>query len=120
MQFKDVLKALREERGISQKSIATACKLSPTCVCQLETGARNPTGSTLEALADFFEVSTDYLLGREDDFGIINLKSEPPALSTKAQELVDIFNALDSMHQIQVLEYARYFAERSGKKIKKF
>ena len=119
MQFKNILKSLREERELSQKAIATACKLSPTCVCQLETGARNPTGSTLAVLADFFEVSVDYLLGRSDDFGLISLKNEAPALSTKAQELVDIFNTLDSMHQVQILEYARYFAERSGIKIKR-
>ena len=67
--FKRRLKELRGERNLSQKQVAEACGISPTCICQLETGARNPTGTTLSQLADFFEVSTDYLLGREDDFG---------------------------------------------------
>lgn len=119
MIFSERLRNLRIEKGISQDKLAESTGLSHACIAMLETRKRAPTGNTLELLADALEVSVDYLLGRSDDFGIISLKNETPALSTKAQELVDIFNALDSMHQIQVLEYARYFAERSGKKIKK-
>ena len=106
MQFKEILKALREERELSQKAIATACKLSPTCVCQLETGARNPTGSTLEALADFFEVSTDYLLGREDDFGIIQTKTPGEELTGEEKQLLQAFRKLNTKNRMHVVAYA--------------
>lgn len=78
MLFNEILKGLREERGLTQKNIADACKVSPTCICQLETGSRSPTGSTLLSLADFFNCSIDYLLGREDDFGNITRQTDAP------------------------------------------
>ena len=115
MLFNEILKGLREERGLTQKNIADACKVSPTCICQLETGSRSPTGSTLLSLADFFNCSIDYLLGREDDFGNITIQTEKPApLPPDTQELVNIYQALSPAHRSQILEYARYFAEKSG------
>lgn len=115
MLFNEILKGLREERGLTQKNIADACKVSPTCICQLETGSRSPTGSTLLSLADFFNCSIDYLLGREDDFGNITIQTEKPApLPQDEQELLSIYQALSPAHRSQILEYARYFAEKSG------
>ena len=115
MLFNEILKGLREERGLTQKNIADACKVSPTCICQLETGSRSPTGSTLLSLADFFNCSIDYLLGREDDFGNITIHTEKPApLPPDTQELVNIYQALSPAHRSQIREYARYFAEKSG------
>lgn len=115
MLFNEILKGLREERGLTQKNIADACKVSPTCICQLETGSRSPTGSTLLSLADFFNCSIDYLLGREDDFGNITIHTEKPApLPQDEQELLSIYQALSPAHRSQILEYARYFAEKSG------
>ena len=67
MQFKDILKELRKKHNISQKYLAKQCNLSSTCICQLETGARNPTGNTLSALSNFFGCTIDYLLGRSND-----------------------------------------------------
>ncbi len=69
MSFSKILKYLREEKQITQKELATACNLSSQCICALEQGTRNPTGSTVAVLATFFEVSADYMLGLEDDFG---------------------------------------------------
>ncbi|MBQ4269075.1 MAG: helix-turn-helix domain-containing protein [Clostridia bacterium] len=119
MQFKDILRDLRENRGLTQKNIADSCALSPTCICQLETGARNPTGSTLSALADFFGVSTDYLLGRSDDFGVISIKNQSAEFLPGGKELLDIYNGIEPEYRAQILEYARYFAERRGLKIRK-
>ena len=92
MQFKDILKMLREERNLTQKEVATGCDISATCVCQLETGQRNPTGSTLYTLADFFEVSTDYLLGRTDELG--NIAFTAPTLPAREQQLLADFRSL--------------------------
>jgi len=69
MAFSNILKYLREEKEITQVELAKACNLSPQCICNLEQGTRNPTGSTVATLARYFGVSADYLLGLEDDFG---------------------------------------------------
>ena len=113
MQFKDVLKSMREEKNLSQKTLAEASGVSPTCICQLETGMRNPTGSTLVALADFFEVSVDYLLGRADDFGNITVKSTADNNITKEeQEILQSFRSLSRSEQTQLKEYATFLSKK--------
>lgn len=103
MLFNEILKGLREERGLTQKNIADACKVSPTCICQLETGSRSPTGSTLLSLADFFNCSIDYLLGREDDFGNITIQTEKPdPLPQDEQRLIDTYRKLDTVNKMHV------------------
>ena len=53
------LKKLRERRRI-------CCGMSKNVISQYERGDREPTASSLAQIADFFEVSTDYLLGRQN------------------------------------------------------
>lgn len=107
MLFNEILKGLREERGLTQKNIADACKVNPTCICQLETGSRSPTGSTLLSLADFFNCSIDYLLGREDDFGNITIQTEKPdPLPQDEQRLIDTYRKLDTVNKMHVSAYA--------------
>ena len=86
MAFSDVLKYLREEREITQKELAAACNLSPQCICNLEQGTRNPTGSTVAVLATFFGVSADYLLELENDFGAPMVSSSYTAEERKLIE----------------------------------
>ena len=69
MAFAEILKDLREEQGITQTLLAAYCKVSTQCISSLEKGTRNPTGTTLLSLANYFNVSVDYLLGRTEDLG---------------------------------------------------
>lgn len=94
MSFCDILKELRLERNLTQKQVAQYCNLTPTCICQLESGVRNPTGSTVAALARLFECSADYLLGLEDDFGNISIEKNAPQLTAEERQLVEDFRAL--------------------------
>lgn len=57
------LDVLRKERGISQKVLAEAVGVTPQSVSKWETGAALPDIALLPALAGFFEVSVDELLG---------------------------------------------------------
>ncbi len=58
---------LRKQRGLSQKELGEAVGLSHKAISTIESGARSTTIEKLILLADFFQVSTDYLLGRNDD-----------------------------------------------------
>ena len=58
---------LQKERNITKKEIAEAVGLSLMGYYRYERGTREPTASTIIALADFFNVSADYLLGRTDE-----------------------------------------------------
>ncbi len=99
MEFRDILKDLRFEKNVTQGVVAKSCGLTPTCICQLETGARNPTGSTIIALAKYFDVSADYLLGLTSDDGA-ELYSPPTAgtvhgaQSSDETRLLEIYRSL--------------------------
>lgn len=115
MTFSETSKALRKEKGLSQVQLAEALKVSKACISMIEIGKNEPTANTLLKYADFFQCTTDYLLGREDDFGNVVVQTEKPApLPPDEQEILQIYQSLSPAHRSQVLEYARYFAEKSG------
>lgn len=60
------LKSLRLEAHLTQKNIADTFGTSPQSYAQWEKGLRKPSQQSLEKLAKFFNVSTDYLLGNTD------------------------------------------------------
>ena len=60
------LRRLRTERMLTQKELGEELGLSESIVCLYEKGEREPSFSILCRLADFFGVTTDYLLGRSD------------------------------------------------------
>ncbi len=65
--FGERLRQLREERNLTQKAIAGIIGISPRMVSFYESGAHFPREEgTLLKLAQFFGVSTDYLLGYSD------------------------------------------------------
>jgi transcriptional regulator with XRE-family HTH domain len=61
------LMILREESGLTQEKLAEIFKTKKATISRYETGSRDPKLDTLIELADFFQVSTDYLLGRTDN-----------------------------------------------------
>ncbi len=62
--FQNVFKKLRISSGMTQVEIAQKLNISRSTIGMYETGAREPDFETLEVIADFFYVDTDYLLGR--------------------------------------------------------
>lgn len=62
--FSDILVKLIEERGVTAYQIAKATGLSNTALSRYKSGKQDPAIDKLIAIADFFDVSTDYLLGR--------------------------------------------------------
>lgn len=65
--FPERLKLLREERGVSQAAVSKQMGVSRYAVYSYEKGKTFPTADGLIALADYFDVTTDYLLGRTDE-----------------------------------------------------
>lgn len=60
------LKELRLEAGLTQKELALAINTSQQNIGFYELGKRNPKKEILDNLSDFFNVSTNYLLGKTD------------------------------------------------------
>ncbi len=63
----DRLIFLKHKHRLLQQDIASSIGLSLRTYQRYEHGERNPTSDVLIALADYFNVSLDYLVGRSDD-----------------------------------------------------
>jgi transcriptional regulator with XRE-family HTH domain len=64
--FGERLKLLREEKGLSQAELGKLYNLSQSTIAYYETNNKQPSNETLQNLANFFQTTTDYLLGRSD------------------------------------------------------
>lgn len=60
----ELLAELRQDKGITQKELGQILCVSPGTISNYENGVHLPDAEKLVALADFFHVTTDYLLGR--------------------------------------------------------
>ena len=67
MSFDKRLKELRLSRNLTQKQVYESIDMSAIGYQRYEYGDREPAYKNLIALADFFDVSLDYLVGRSDD-----------------------------------------------------
>ena len=66
METKEIIKELRKQKNLSAKEVAEGCEMSVGVYQKYESGERNLGVPALKALADFYNVSTDYLLGRTE------------------------------------------------------
>lgn len=76
--FKERLQQLRKQAGLQQKELAASIGMSANAISMMETGNRETTFEKLVLLAEFFQVSTDYLLGVTDDPTWHGCSPEPP------------------------------------------
>lgn len=60
------IKELRKQKQLTQSELAAMLRISPSAVGMYEQGRREPDSETLLKLCDIFNVSSDYLLGKED------------------------------------------------------
>jgi len=82
MNFAKRLRFLRAQKGLSQAETARRLNINRITYGQYETGRRHPDYETLQKIADFFNCSLDYLLGREVD-EVVDIKE---ALENKTKK----------------------------------
>lgn len=102
MEFKDRFYNLRTEKHWSQQTAADRLGVSRAAISSWETGLRKPTGDMMEALADYFNVSVDYLIGKEEVNEVI--------LDDKQRLLVETSKRLDGANFQALLKYAQFLA----------
>lgn len=87
------IKKLREGEKLNQKELAKALNISNTTLSQYETGQRTPSDDIKIKIAEFFNVSLDYLLGRTD---VRNPEDKNKALEKLAhKEIETVEDALE-------------------------
>ena len=84
------LKSLRNASKMSQKDFAQALKVSQQTVASWERGRTEPSNMALKDIADYFKVTTDYLLGRD---------SKIRSLSETQKKLLGMFDSLNEEGQ---------------------
>ena len=99
MSFGEHLRALIEERDMTQKELAIQLNIAPSTIGSYVQNTREPDFATLKLFADYFKVSTDYLL---DHF------TEKTSDHQEA-ELLRIFRSLPDNQKAICIEQCRVF-----------
>lgn len=106
METKDILKALRKQRGMTGQEVADGCGMTYKVYQAYESGARNLGVPALEKLADFYNVTTDYLLGRETgEPETIDKLSHEFNMSALEKEILDNYLALPKDMRGNLMEF---------------
>lgn len=101
------LNQLMREEKITEYKLTQELNLSKSAIWNWKQGSL-PTADKLIKLADYFEVSTDYLLGRSNDVGVIETNANLTAFQNK---LLEVVAALPRDDQFQVLGFAQALAK---------
>ena len=81
--FKNVLRYLRKSNNLTQTQLAQALDLAYSTISMYERGDREPDFETMEAIADYFNVSMDYLHGKTFDPSRIDISTFPSPSTTE-------------------------------------
>lgn len=104
MKFSDKLRLLIEERNLTQKRVANDLNIAPSTMGGYVQGSSEPDFETLKRLAQYFDVTTDYLLNAHSD------KSE----SFLEDELLRVFRSMTDEQQRLYLEQGKVFLKANA------
>ena len=111
---------LLQPRGISKK-LSEATGISSGNISDWKKGRSKPTAEALTSIADYFDVSVDYLLGREPSSetkkdGSAEALPSAASFSSSQKQLVELAESLTDEEIKKVLSYIRFvLSERDGK-----
>ena len=97
--FWENFEKLCKEKGMSPNAVAKELSIASGTVTEWKTGKRTPRNATLLKIAQFFGVSTDYLLTEK-----ALPEQEEPNIATK--RLMELYNELNTEGQEKLLDYA--------------
>ena len=107
------IRELRQEHGLRQNQLAKSVNVAANTLSQFESGKANPGYETLIAIADYFEVTTDYLLGRADDFGKVTVMAEKTSAfpDSDEKELLSSYRKVGAIGKARIKAYAEAVAD---------
>lgn len=116
MKFGELLATLRKERGVLQKEVATYLNVTVATISNYEKGVHLPALDTLILLADFFDVSTDYLLQRTNYKSSMNVLNRHLTPDYTVCDLLNTVMELDARNTQALLDYAELLLLRNNMK----
>ena len=109
MSFGKILAGVIEDMDITQKELGARLNIAPSTLSGYVQGAREPDFATLKLIADYFDVSIDYLLDHRT--GSVSAKREA--------ELLRVFRSLSPQQQDICIEQCKVFLRANLKEKKK-
>ena len=110
------IKELREENDLNQKQLADILGIQNTTLSQYESGARTPSDDIKKAIADYFEVSLDYLMGRNADSTYLPPDLKIPENVKNAR--IAFYGGIEDLTQEDLEDVNRYIEFIKSKKQK--
>lgn len=123
----EILKELRKQSGFTQKDVAKQLNVTYQCYQRYEMGERQPTPEMLCKLADVFEVSVDYLLGREQkntaltnkdgvsDVALNYVKEFSDILGEKTfKDFSRLYQVMNNLQKVYMLAYMVGYLNKAG------
>ena len=95
------LKELRNQRGLTQTQIGELIGVSCVTIARYEAGEREPSNAKITKLADFFGVSVDYLMGRDEP-------QDQNTLAGQWDEEISLLSQLDEQAREQARQYMQF------------
>ncbi len=105
MRFSERLQNLMKEKGVKWKTVSEELKIGINQKRYWETHDNIPDGETLKKLADYFEVSIQYLIGETEDCGEAKGKAPTPVKSVEAMYIAELANSLPDQKRKEAVAY---------------
>jgi len=112
MEFGNRLKELRQQHGLTQADLANLLELGPTAISNYEANRNEPAFDKLVQLANYFEVSCDYLLGMSDKY----LPVQGEVIDRDILEIFHLYQEMDSSCVSELKNYAQYLIYKQSAK----
>ena len=117
--MKNRVKELRLENHLTQEELAEKVNTTKANISMIENGKRNLTASSLQIFADFFNVSTDYLLGKtvspNGKLYNVNVADSDGTITKIQWELLDATKGLTIEDMQKINEYIEFLKTRKDK-----
>lgn len=107
--FVERLESLMKEKGVSQKVLAEVCEIGKNQFAYWKKHGNIPAGAILERIANYFEVSVDYLLGKTDTK---KESGESPSLTEEQLALLFEIKSLPENQQREAWDYIQYLKSK--------
>ncbi len=114
MEFGEFLAKLRKERGILQKELANHLNVTVATISNYEKGVHSPDIYTLVQIADFFDVSTDYLLQRTECKTALNTLNARLSANYTFNDLLNLALDLDRHNRMALADYSELLSMRNS------
>ena len=96
------LKNLRKAKGMSQQELASQINVSQETLSGYERGSREPDYATLQKLANFFNVTVDYLLNAKENDLIIMTKKQYEKMADNFNQLNSVFKEIEHQNNKKI------------------